>query len=317
MEDYAGKTCPFCKTEIKQEDAVKVCPVCGIPHHAGCWEENQGCTTFGCPEQHYEPQGTNITDVCVKCGALLGDGQAFCAKCGTPRNASNPSVCSKCGAQLQQGQAFCPKCGQKVDLVMDAGVSSAINQFNSGVQKKKKKSLVVPVVIAAVVVIGVFAGVLINNIVQEKKREEAKVAYIANVLEFSDQVSYAQIGLEYIAYTCQQYWYDAIWNDMYNDDINVAIAAALSDTQTMINSAGEDYGKISSLYQQINTLPEGVEDDELEDVCDAVKELYNSYTDYYDFATNPSGNYNSFSAAKITKDEAMKSASRVLENLGY
>ena len=85
MEDYIGKICPFCKTEIKEGDTVKVCPECGIPHHEACWEENKGCTTFGCSQQHYEEQHTNPTDVCVKCGAPLGDGQEFCPKCGTKR----------------------------------------------------------------------------------------------------------------------------------------------------------------------------------------------------------------------------------------
>lgn len=87
MEDYIGKVCPFCKTEIKEEDSVKVCPACGIPHHESCWEENHGCTTFGCSEQHYDAQHTNPTDVCQNCGAPLGDGQGFCPKCGTKANA--------------------------------------------------------------------------------------------------------------------------------------------------------------------------------------------------------------------------------------
>ena len=47
MENYIGKVCPFCKTEIKEGDALKVCPACGIPHDEGCWEEKKGCTTFG------------------------------------------------------------------------------------------------------------------------------------------------------------------------------------------------------------------------------------------------------------------------------
>ena len=85
MENYIGKICPFCKTEITEADAVKVCPACGIPHHEGCWNENHGCTTFGCSEQHYEAQHTNPTDVCTNCGSPLGDGQAFCPKCGTPK----------------------------------------------------------------------------------------------------------------------------------------------------------------------------------------------------------------------------------------
>lgn len=165
MENYIGKICPFCKTEIKEGDAVKVCPSCGIPHHEGCWEENKGCTTFGCAEQHYEAQGTNPTDVCSNCGATLGDGQQFCPKCGTAKNAPKKNVCGKCGAELQDGQEFCPKCGQKAGLALDQDVNSAINQFNAGVNKsneaKKKKPMKIIIAAVAVVVVAIVVAVLV------------------------------------------------------------------------------------------------------------------------------------------------------------
>lgn len=168
MGEYVGKICPYCKTEIKEGDEVKVCPECGIPHHAACWEENKGCTTFGCKEQHYEEQHTNPTDVCSNCGAPLGDGQAFCPKCGTPKNAPKKNVCGKCGAELQDGQEFCPKCGQKADLQIDAGVSSAISQFNAGVNKTnaaaKKKPIKIAAIAAAAILIVVLAIVLVPKI---------------------------------------------------------------------------------------------------------------------------------------------------------
>ena len=163
MEDYIGKICPFCKTEIKEGDSVKACPACGIPHHESCWEENHGCTTFGCSEQHYEEQHTNPTDVCQNCGTPLGDGQEFCPKCGTPKNAPKKNVCGKCGAELQEGQAFCPKCGQKVGLAVDAGVNAAINQFNSGVQKTNSKKKTLPLIIGAAVVAIVVLAVALGG----------------------------------------------------------------------------------------------------------------------------------------------------------
>ena len=135
MENYVGKVCPYCKTEIKEDESVKVCDACGIAHHEACWEENKGCTTFGCSEQHYEEQGTNPTDVCKNCGAPLGDGQAFCAQCGTAKVEEKKNVCGKCGAILQEGQGFCPQCGQKADLAVDANVNSAISMFNATVEK--------------------------------------------------------------------------------------------------------------------------------------------------------------------------------------
>ncbi len=160
MEDYIGKICPFCKTEIKEGDSVKVCPSCGIPHHESCWEENKGCTTFGCSEQHYEAQGTNPTDVCPKCGTPLGDGQMFCPKCGTPKADTNKKVCGKCGSELQEGQEFCPKCGQKVGLAVDANVSSAISQFNAEINKanESKKKKPIKIIIVAVIALAVIVA---------------------------------------------------------------------------------------------------------------------------------------------------------------
>ncbi len=180
MENYIGKICPFCKTEITEADAVKVCPACGIPHHEGCWEENHGCTTFGCSEQHYEPQHTNPTAVCSNCGAPLGDGQDFCPKCGTPKGTVKKNVCGKCGAELQEGQEFCPKCGQKVGLSVDAGVSSAISQFNAGIEKKSKKKATVPIIIGVVaaIVVALFLllkGPSVDEIILSQTSVELKV----------------------------------------------------------------------------------------------------------------------------------------------
>jgi len=45
---YVGKTCPYCQTPLKPHDQVVVCPDCRMPHHQDCWEDNGGCTTFGC-----------------------------------------------------------------------------------------------------------------------------------------------------------------------------------------------------------------------------------------------------------------------------
>lgn len=180
MNEYVGKICPYCKTEIKEGDEVKVCPECGIPHHAACWEENKGCTTFGCKEQHYEEQHTNPTDVCSNCGAPLGDGQNFCPKCGTPKNAPKKNVCGKCGTELQDGQEFCPKCGQKAGLSVDAGVNSAINQFNAGVQKTNTRKKKLPIILGAVAVaivalILLLKGPSVEEIVLSKSSVELKV----------------------------------------------------------------------------------------------------------------------------------------------
>jgi len=44
----AGKTCPICRNEIKLGEEVRNCLACDLPHHATCWAQNGGCSTYGC-----------------------------------------------------------------------------------------------------------------------------------------------------------------------------------------------------------------------------------------------------------------------------
>jgi len=54
-QDHIGKTCPYCQFPLKQDSEAVQCPACRVPHHQECWEENGGCTTFGCRERIYQP----------------------------------------------------------------------------------------------------------------------------------------------------------------------------------------------------------------------------------------------------------------------
>lgn len=318
MENYIGKICPFCKTEITEDDAVKVCPACGIPHHENCWVENRGCTTFGCSEQNYEAQGTNPTAVCNNCGATLGDGQAFCPKCGAAKDAPKKNICSKCGAELQEDQAFCPKCGQKAGLSVDSDVSSAINQFNVGVEKKKKKSKAVPIVIVSILLIAIAIGAVVYMMMGAKKAEEAKNDYISNAERFLSLSMTAGANLEDIADTIQTYWHENIWDDMHGDDIDTAIFLAMLEKSDEISQAETYDTQLRTLYSKIKSVPEEIakeDKDDIEELCDAVKDLYNVYTDFYSLATNPTGSYNSYSDNNNETTDDFLSCYRALDNL--
>ena len=39
--------CPYCRGDISASDQY-YCPVCQTPHHRACWDENGGCTVWGC-----------------------------------------------------------------------------------------------------------------------------------------------------------------------------------------------------------------------------------------------------------------------------
>lgn len=113
-----------------------------------------------------EKHEMNPTQVCSICGAVLGYGQAFCAKCGTPQNVAKKNVCYRCGIEFGNGK-FCPNCGQKAGRMLDENVNGAFSQFHAGMDttmKAKKNPLnilivaVVVVAVVAVVAIAAFVG---------------------------------------------------------------------------------------------------------------------------------------------------------------
>ncbi len=54
--------CPYCRTAITTTDHSRVCPLCHTSHHADCWEENKGCTVFGCAMAPQDEDKISITE---------------------------------------------------------------------------------------------------------------------------------------------------------------------------------------------------------------------------------------------------------------
>ncbi|MCI5605036.1 MAG: zinc-ribbon domain-containing protein [Clostridia bacterium] len=309
MEGYIGKVCPFCKTGIKEGDEVAVCSACGIPHHRSCWDENKGCTTFGCSEQKYEERGNNFADVCQKCGSVLGEDQKFCTKCGAPKN-GNINKCSKCGAKIQIGQKFCSKCGQKVGLEIDINTTSAINQFNENVAKQQKKNKSSPIIIAVVAIIVCIVVVFTYKVIQKDKEEK----YMADSKRFCSLVLTAAANLEDIGNEISSEWYDSIWNRWSKyDDIDEAVAGALANKSIEVNTAAIQKSTIDSLYTNIKKP--ATDNTEIVEVCNAVKELYFEYEDMYDCILTPEGNLSSFKSEFSNADKSVMDAYRKLNDL--
>ncbi len=58
----AAAVCPYCRGPIETDsEQPKVCEGCGTPHHADCYEENSGCTIFGCSEAPAEEPELSIS----------------------------------------------------------------------------------------------------------------------------------------------------------------------------------------------------------------------------------------------------------------
>jgi hypothetical protein len=46
----APQICGICHSAIVAGETTTVCPSCALTFHAECWQENQGCSGFGCPQ---------------------------------------------------------------------------------------------------------------------------------------------------------------------------------------------------------------------------------------------------------------------------
>lgn len=163
MESYIGKICPYCGSEIKEGDAVKVCPSCGIPHHEACWIENKGCTTFGCKEQNCEEQPAVL---CTVCRAPNEPGKKFCSNCGAPLIEKKKKFCGSCGAEIDERQAFCPECGARTVFDTNANEKAKSDEGRGGREKRKKSRS--PLIIGAVAAVLLIAAALVYLFLPKK-----------------------------------------------------------------------------------------------------------------------------------------------------
>ncbi len=251
-------------------------------------------------------------NVCTRCGTDSRPGQKFCSKCGMPQPSDEiKNECSKCGIQLQADQTFCNQCGHRVGHVLDEAPATAISQFNQRIETQKSRVKALPFVIVLIILIIVATGYYIYNISLDKKTEE----YMSNVSRFTVKSINAGTNLEAIADTVQKYWYENIHDGKWGKDIDEAIANGLKAKASDLRKADYDFEEMKDLYSEVRNVPKGVKDSYLEEVARAVRELYNSYTEFHYFATDPSGSYNTFSSANTEKKKAFLSKYIALSNL--
>lgn len=123
------KICPFCRTEIKADDETITCKLCDTVHHLNCWNENHGCTTFGCTGNKDENE------------SLTG------------------TVCNSCGTKLEDDQMFCHKCGNKRDVIATANssINSMINTYNVQIENKKTRKKFHKIIVVSMISLAVIS----------------------------------------------------------------------------------------------------------------------------------------------------------------
>lgn len=60
-DPQAEATCPFCKAATADDPTVS-CDACGTAHHAACWEEQRGCSVYGCASRDAKAVGQRVRE---------------------------------------------------------------------------------------------------------------------------------------------------------------------------------------------------------------------------------------------------------------
>ena len=92
MSNYTGVKCPVCSKKFVRDDDIVVCPLCGAPHHRGCYFEKNECafTADHLSGKEWRPptpetpfaKAADDTLSCPSCGAANLSGAIFCQICG-------------------------------------------------------------------------------------------------------------------------------------------------------------------------------------------------------------------------------------------
>jgi TM2 domain-containing membrane protein YozV len=68
--------CPYCRMSFDQEGLVKIyCTGCGMPHHEDCYQENGGCTVFGCPRAPADDPKVQVSHSDLNAAPVYGSTQ--------------------------------------------------------------------------------------------------------------------------------------------------------------------------------------------------------------------------------------------------
>ena len=199
--------------------------------------------------------------------------------------------CSNCGAKLKENDKFCTECGTKV------GGTKGKKKTETKVEKKDTKSvsnnktktgLIVGISIAAVLVLSLIIGVVAkvaydNNRIKEYK--EDVTSFKSDMFKsFQDAESVGnQLSINLYVYT-------ATGTNKYAryKTPDEAISAALTSKASEVAKVNSEKPGLEKRYKDLKDF-DTKDNEKLEDIQDALEDVYEEYSKVYKSAIKPAG----------------------------
>ena len=250
---------------------------------------------------------------CKNCGKDVSDRAKVCPHCGTQLiedevTQPQPIICEECGAEIPQGADSCPNCGCPVPVDGEENTEAPQKVELTSVKipklDQRKKKIVVGSIIGVIVLIAAIS--LIISQMRQATAAQLSADYSENISTVSAAILSSAIQTEEAGNLIHDVWYNCIFeendpetneytrpNGYYLDDFNDALANLFSDEtfSQQLSSIKNDQETVTDLMRKMSDPPE-----EFEDAYEALRELFDAYTEFTNLVINPSGNLQTFTS---------------------
>ena len=122
--------------------------------------------------------------------------------------------------------------------------------------------------------------------------------------EYYNLTKETQELLDIVADDIYNNWHECIYEDAYGENIDLAIALALSANEENLDTIEQNTTQIKEMYSEIKESK----------LREEIKAVMQAYNEYYSFVVEVSGSFNSYSADKETLKKELATA---LKNLSF